>query len=238
MILEPMDHADTHGFLLGNGGTGVMKEKNIKPQLDMFKLKTIKVSLTEFNKLKNEEISDVHEDIGSENICFQDRRSFRGDLKSITNVELQKFIKAISRTSSYHPIPFAGNIAPYVIIVLNDNHFSAYNVSGEKVSLPKSEALSHLRNEIIRKDICGSGGTYLFVSLIMNALTEKYVDQDLLLKMVDVGCLLQSMSLLASWKGLRGCIHFFQKDPKIIEFPNELVLPISLYRVGTVQVKS
>lgn len=178
------------------------------------------------------ELRDFQQKLGPIEPNFLNRKSYRGEMHGLTKNEMTNFINKICRSSGYHPLPFAGNIESYIIFTLDEDSFRAFRVNGKSVSIRSAALKSRFENEVIRADIHGKGGSYIFLALLKNALTTKYLKQGELLTFVDIGCFLEGVSLLAAWMQLVGCIHFFVKNTDEIKIDGKVVVPICFYRLG------
>ena len=96
----------------------------------------------------------------------------------------------------------------------------------------KDSLRKYVKKQTDRADIRGSGGTIILLALDFSVLKTKYLQQSEILSWVDLGCILEGMSILASVKQYNCCIHFFMKDPRNILFDEKSYTPVCLFRIG------
>ncbi|MCT7675254.1 MAG: hypothetical protein N4S02_03750 [Lactobacillus iners] len=200
---------------------------------DILSLKTRVIQRNELNKIKESEIHDKEINKFSDNFIFKNRYSYRGDLINLSYAELKEFIEELSRRKDYHPIPYAGNISPIASLCLNDPNLYYCNFINGSLKQYHLDSLSrYVKKQTRRADIKGSGGTIFLLVLDFSALRQKYLQQSEILSWVDLGCILEGMSILASVKQYNCCIHFFMKDPTNILLNEKSYTPVCLFRIG------
>lgn len=85
----------------------------------------------------------------------------------------------------------------YIIVILS---------SAKSLSIGQFKKVCEKQTD--RADIRGSGGTIILLALDFSVLKTKYLQQSEILSWVDLGCILEGMSILASVKQYNCCIHF------------------------------
>lgn len=199
-----------------------------------FKLQKIRISRNEYKMLKSSEIRDHLGKIASSKTeieIFKNRKSYRGDLNELSVQDITNFISSLSRYDNYHPIPFAGNMKNIALVIVTSSTIFFSNLVDEMIELNDKQLLDFFMNEIDRIDIKGTGGNYIFI-MISDELSLKYGNQSEILELVNVGCVLQSISILAATKGYRGCIHFFMKNDITIKVDDRKWISVCFYRIG------
>lgn len=199
-------------------------------------LKTKLIKRKDLEQLLNSEIKDKNKDLREENKLFSKRFSYRKDLINLSQSELKVYINELSRHKNYHPIPYAGNISSIFSFILNNNclYFTDYinSLVNVRTTIESKKLINYIKYQCNRSDIQGKNGTIFLFLIDFYRLSLKYDEQSEILSFVNIGCLLQAMSLLASWKQYNSCIHFFIKDPKRIIYNNQTLFPVCIYRVG------
>jgi hypothetical protein len=187
------------------------------------------IKRTDLKKIRQHEVHDKTSDGVTDTRLI--RRSYRGNMVSLSLNEVRDYVSKVSRTVGKHPIPLAGDVQPLKVVAMSTEYMSAFNLLGEEGTVD-NDLRARLYHESIRSDIHGSGGTYLFVLVDATWLYMKYGEQGNILWLVDLGCLIEALLLEAEWSGYVGCIHFFQKDVSNIETSLGEGSPICMLRVG------
>lgn len=196
-------------------------------------LKTRIIRKRDFKNILNDEIFDKNLTNLHQNYIFKNRRSYRGSMINLSYEELKNFIETISRRTNYHPIPIAGNISPLGSFCLNKENLYYSNFLNDSFNIFYSSSLkNYIQRQINRSDIKGNGGTIFLLCLDFNILKSKYLQQSDILSWVDLGCLLEGMSIITALQSYRCCIHFFIQDPVEIVFNHIAYTPVCIFRIG------
>lgn len=152
---------------------------------------------------------------------FENRISYRDDLYSLNNKDINYLINGISMAADYRPTPMAGNQQCIYFLIHNedaeDTVYFFSLIDGEQVRIKKFdnvELFVYIETLKKREDIKGSGGTYLFPMMDARRLLDKYGEMGNALLFCDLGCVLQNIIILLEQRNIRSCIHFGVQEYK------------------------
>ena len=174
-------------------------------------LNKIKIDKRTLYVIRSNQNTSCFETRGSLNNIFRGRKSYRGNIKSLTEIRLEQLLKALLNTSYTHPTPICGNLNCITVIASSFNEFTLFNLKFgvEKIQPKWNNLLSKLlKDNMNRSDIKGVGGTYLMFFVDLELVKLKYRDMALPLLFTSVGTLMQSFTILFNYFGIRSCIHF------------------------------
>lgn len=157
---------------------------------------------------------------------FVGRKSYRGDMDCVSSEIITNIIETLTPNSIYRPTPLAGNIDIIKFIIYKNNICKLYSFTGDllfSISKDDNDCLyTYIENQIVRNDIKGTGGDYLFPLLTTEKLKIKYGNMYRALSFTTLGCFIQNLTLVLNSMEISSCIHFGAKNYTEWNFNDEI----------------
>ena len=170
-----------------------------------------KMKRSEYKQICDRQFAYFLEKPDCKEAIFEKRCSYRNNMKTLSNSEVEQLIRKICHTRDYRPTPIPGNLNFLKVAILGDGKCRYFNLDENvlKEFEGESDDFTHyLQSLTIRTDIQGTGGTFFFPMVNFELIERKYRSMAEPLAFITLGCLLQNLTLLFDKFNISSCIHY------------------------------